>query len=88
MPLAEGVVHLGHDARERAVTTPAPPERDRVEHVAEHAQVRQHLDRATVAELDPVRREHLVDVDVVGVVEARDRAAIPAEQAQAPVEEW
>ena len=53
-PLAERVVDLGDDAGERAVGPVAPPERDRVEDVAEHAEVRQHLNRAACAELDAV----------------------------------
>ena len=85
-PLAERVAHLGDDAGERAVAAPAPPERDRVEDVAEHAEVRQHLDRAALAELDPVLCERRVDVDVVAVVEARHGTPVPAEEAQAPVE--
>ena len=86
MPLAEGVVDLGDDAGERPVLPPTPPERDRVEDVAENAQVREHLDRAARAEIDAVLGEERPDVDVVGVVEARHRPAVPAEEPQRAVE--
>ena len=68
VPLAEGVVQLGDHAGELTVRAVAPEEADRVEDVAEHAQLRQHHDpfhafHATLAaereRLAPVVRDQL-----------------------------
>ena len=81
-PLAEGVADLGDDAGELAALV-AVEEADRVEHVAEHAEVRQEQDPVG---LDPVLGQVGAHVEVVAVVEADQAAPVPAEQAHAPVE--
>ena len=81
-PLAEGVADLGDDAGELAALV-AVEEADRVEHVAEHAQVRQEQDPVG---LDSVLGQVGAHVHVVAVVEADQFAPVPAEQPDAPVE--
>ena len=81
-PLAEGVADLGDDAGELAALV-AVEEADRVEDVAEDAQVRQEQDPVG---LDPVLGEVGADVEVIAVVQADDVPTVPAEQAHAPVE--
>ena len=81
-PLAESVADLGDDAGELAAVV-AVEEADRVEHVAEHAQVRQEQDPVGP---DPVLGQVGAYVEVVAVVQADHVPAVPAEQPNAPVE--
>ena len=69
-PLAERVVDLGDDAAELAVAPVAAPEGDRVEDVAEHAQVGQAEDRGRRRPSSIPFGEIRADVDVVAVVPA------------------
>jgi hypothetical protein len=61
VPLAVGVVHLGHHAGERAIGPVAPVDGQRVEHVPERARVRQHHHPAA-AQFDAARGQEAVEV--------------------------
>ena len=83
MPLGVGVVHLGEDGRQRAVSPVAPEDADRVEDVAEHPGAREH-EHPAAAQVDVVAPEIGVDVrpdrrggavaEVVRHPEGRERA--------------
>ena len=88
-PLAEGVVQLGDHAGERAVAPVAPVEADRVEDVAQHAELRQHqhaLDRRVAGELDHRLLQRPVAVEVVGVAEREHVRRIDRHERQAALE--
>src|SRR6185437_5073242 len=60
VPLAGGVVHLGHHAGQGAVGPVAPVHGQRVEHVTQYAGLGQHRDR--VGSADAVRGQEAVEV--------------------------
>ena len=64
--LPVGVVHLGHHALQRSGRPVAPVHGQRVEHVAEHARVREHRDPAP-GQVDAARSQEPVQVRPDGV---------------------
>ena len=61
VPLAVGVMHLGHHAGERAVGPVAPVHAQRVEHVPEHARLGQHR-HPPPAQVDVARGQEAIEV--------------------------
>ena len=90
MPLAVGVVHLGHHAGQGTVRVVAPEDRQRIEHVAEHPGVGQHHDVAAAqvdapfvqvaVEVSPQRLRRVADV--VAGLEAGQHPQGPARPGQ------
>ena len=90
-PLAERVAELGDHRGQLPVGPVAPVEADRVEDVAEHTELRQHqhaldLDSVLGAEAGRCLAHGQRAVEVIGVAQRDEVAAVDREQRQPPLE--